>query len=490
MESIKLKSLFQQLPVQFRGVKEARITGICSDSRIVAPGNLFIAKQGSSYDGNQYISEAIQAGAAAVLTPLYNPFYQIPQLIHPNPAEIEASLAALYYRMPSKKLYTCGVTGTNGKTSSTYLIRHLLDFMGIKTGLVGTVETILGDKKIFSNLTTHDVISNQKFLREMLEDQCKAAVLEVSSHGLDQHRVDEIAFDVALFTNLTPDHLDYHGNLESYRKAKRRLFELLEASGKKNKLALANADDPHTAYLLNQMRVPHLLFGTHPQADLRAEAFDMSLKGISFTASYKQEKVRFFSPLIGRFNFYNLLGAIGVGIHRGWSLEEMLSPVAELQTAPGRLEKVELQKESDLHVYVDYAHTEDALHNVLQTLRELASARIITVFGAGGHRDKGRRKGLAKAAEKFSDLCMITSDNPRGEEPEEICREILDGFSSREGVRVEIDREKAIREAIAFAKQGDIVLIAGKGHEKTQIFAHRTIYFDDREVAMNALENR
>lgn len=483
---MKLKTLIQGLDCQVRGAKETSINGLSSDSRKTAPGNLFIAKKGRGCDGAEFISQAVENGAAAVLTELYNPFVRAVQIIHPDPASIEPLLADRFYRSPSKELFLFGVTGTNGKTTTTYLVKHLLDRISKPCGLVGTVETILQTKRSFSTLTTHDLIFNQKLLREMVDDGCKAAALEVSSHGLDQGRVAGMEFDAALFTNLTPDHLDYHKNMEEYLLAKRRLFELLDKSKKKKKIAIANADDLNTVRLLEEIRSPCLLFGIEKEGNLRAKEIEFFASETRFTVYYRKEKQIFSTPLIGRFNVYNLLGAIALGAHLGCSLQEMASIFADFPGVPGRLERV--KSRTGKHVFIDYAHTGDALENVLSTLKEIGKGKIITVFGAGGGRDPGRRSGLAKAAEKLSDLCIITTDNPRNEDPEEICRQILAAIQEPSRVRVEGDRKKAIEMAISKASRGDIVLIAGKGHEKVQIFAHRTVPFDDAAIALASLE--
>jgi UDP-N-acetylmuramoyl-L-alanyl-D-glutamate--2,6-diaminopimelate ligase len=482
---MKLKKLIQGFPLEVKGSKEIENSGLCTDSRRTAPGNLFIAKKGDSFDGNEYIAQAIDCGASAILTQFYNPFVKVPQLIHPDPQNLEAQLATRYYSSPSSELFVVGVTGTNGKTTTTYLVRHLLNALKKPSGLIGTIETILGRRRSFSSLTTHDVISNHKLLREMLEEGCQAAVLEVSSHGLDQGRVGEVQFDAVIFTNLTPDHLDYHADEKAYALAKKQLFQLLDQSSKPSKLAIANADDPWHLFLLDCCLSPQLLYGLGEKADLRAEAIELSPGGSRFTASYKGEKQTFKTSLIGRFNIYNLLGAIAVGLHCGHTLKEMAPIFSKVQSAPGRLERVE--NSTGKHVFVDYAHTSDALQNVLETLRETAKGKIITVFGAGGNRDPGRRPGLAKAAESLSDLCIITSDNPRQEDPQEICRQILAAFKAPDTVRVEIDRKRAIELAIGQAQPNDIVLIAGKGHERMQIFSHQTVPFDDREVALSFL---
>lgn len=477
---MKLKKLIQGLPVECRGSKEIEISGLCSDSRRAAPSNLFIAKKGTTFDGSEFIDQAIDSGCSALLCPFYNPFIKLTQIIHPRPQEIEAELAARFYREPSRELFLFGVTGTNGKTTTTYLVKHLLDAIGVPCGLMGTVETILGRKRSFSTLTTHDAVENQKVLREMCDEGCKAAALEISSHGLEQGRVREIQLDAALFTNLTEDHLDYHQTIEAYARSKKKLFELLDASEKPKRIAIANADDPWTPYLFDGCKSPRILFGLGDQADLRVESIVLSPSGTKFSVRYKEQIEIFFTPLLGRFNVYNLLGAVVVGLHLGLELGEIASHFKKVRSAPGRLQRMESC--SGKQVIIDYAHTADALKNTLETLRELAKGKIITVFGAGGGRDPGRRSGLARAAEALSDLCIITSDNPRNEDPNEICRQILAAFQKPERAQVEVDRKKAIEAAIDQAKPGDLVLVAGKGHEKVQIFSNQTLPFDDSEV--------
>lgn len=484
--AMMLRELIKDLPIEVKGSKSVRIQGLVFDSRICFPGALFIAKRGSSFDGTLFISQAIAAGASVILTDLYDPFLKgVVQLIHPHPEEVEAILAARFYRAPSKELFVFGVTGTNGKTTTATLVKHLLDSLGRSCGLITTVETVAGERRFKSTLTTHDVIFNQKMLREMRDKGNRAASIEVSSHGLVQGRVKEIDFDVCLFTNLTPDHLDYHKDMEEYAAAKGLLFELLEKSGKEKKCAIANGDDPISQQILIKYRGPRILFGFSEKNELYADALQFAPSGTEFTVHARGASVRFSVPLIGRVNVYNLLGAIAVGLHLGSSLKEMAEIFSRARSAPGRLDRV--PNERGMNLFVDHAHTEDALDAALKTLRSIAKGRVIVVFGAGGGRDKGRRQGLARAAERGADLAIVTTDNPRQEDPEEICRQILSGFASRSQVRVELDRRKAIELAIQAANPDDLVLIAGKGHETTQIFARETISFDDRAVALELL---
>ncbi len=456
---MKLKALLRGLDVEVKGSREIDLTGVTSDSRTLGPGNLFIAKRGQTHDGTQFIPQAIEAGAAAVATDMYDPFLDKPQIIHPDVGSLEAQLAARYYGRPSKELFVVGVTGTKGKTTTSYLIRHFLD--GKQAGLIGTVETIVGRNRFSSTHTTHDVATNQKWLREMVANGCQAAVLEVSSHGLAQGRLDEIEFNLAVFTNLYPDHLDYHRTMEEYARAKKRLFE-------RAKNAVLNADSEWASYMGTG-----LTFGIE-QGELRAEEIAMGADGTEFTI----RGVKFVSPLIGRFNVYNVLGAVAAALQTGATLEQLRDRLLSFPGVPARLERVG-------NVFIDFAHTGEALENVLKTLREIGKGRVIAVFGCGGNRDPGRRTGMARAADQWADISIVTSDNPRQEDPNEIARQIIAGF--QKPPFVELDRKKAIQWAISLARPEDLVLIAGKGHEKVQIFASHQVPFDDVAVAKEAL---
>lgn len=459
---MKLKTLIRGLPVQVKGSKELEVNGISSDSRTVAPGNLFVARKGASFDGNQFIPQAVSAGAAAIVTDIFDPFLDLPQIIHPFPGAILAKLAACYYGEPSKELFVVGVTGTKGKTTTTYLIKHLYDELGFLSGLIGTIETIIAEARLVSSLTTPDVSSNHKWLKEMLQKGCKSAILEVSSHALDQGRVDEIDFDLAIFTNLYPDHLDYHQTIEEYAAAKRKLFE-------RAKQGIFNADSPWS-----ESMGKGFTFGIE-KGDLRAEDIALTPDG----AEFKIEGCRFHLPLIGRFNIYNALGAIAAGLQRGASLEKMSDSFARFGSVPARLERIG-------NVLIDFAHTGEALENVLQALKEIAKGRVIVVFGCGGNRDPQRRVRMAQAADSFADVSIVTNDNPRKEDPEEIAKQIVGAF--RKAPLVELDRKKAIEKAISMAEENDLVLIAGKGHERVQIFAHQTLPFDDAAIVKEILQ--
>lgn len=479
MESVKLKQLVSRIPdLKIKGSKEVEITGLSADSKTVAPGNLFIAKKGAVRDGAEFIPQAVLAGAVAILAPFYDPFLKVTQLIHEKPEKLEAKLAARYYQEPSKELWIAGITGTKGKTTTSYLIHHLLNSLKRTAGLVGTVETIVGAKRFPSAFTTHDVIRNQKLLREMIAAGEKAAVLEVSSHGLDQGRVEEIDFDLAIFTNLYPDHLDYHKTIEEYAAAKKKLFSQARAR-------IFNADSSYTPYMKGDL--DGMTYGVGGEADLRA--FDIDLSGkTSFQVEYCGKRERFSTSLMGRFNIYNLLASISAGLHLGADLPTLAAIFSETPHIPGRLQQVE--NTLGFRVFVDFAHSGESLENVLSTLREIAKKRLIVVFGCGGGRDPARREGMAAAAEKWADLAVVTTDNSRHEDPNEITRQILSAFNNREKAILELDRKKAIEISIELAKEGDIVLIAGKGHERVQIFGSQSVPFDDCLIAKEALQNR
>ncbi|MCC6128049.1 MAG: UDP-N-acetylmuramoyl-L-alanyl-D-glutamate--2,6-diaminopimelate ligase [Chlamydiae bacterium] len=479
---MKLRQLIRDLRLSIKGRLEIDISGLSNHSKRAAPGNVFIAKKGARLDGSSFIQEAVLAGASAVVSDLYDPFLSVTQIIHPNPASLEPLLAARFYGHPSSDLFVCGVTGTKGKTTTTYLIKQLLDTLGFSAGLIGSVETCAGAHRFFSTLTTHDAIFNQKWLREMQIAKCKAASLEVSSHGLMQDRVKGIDLDAAIFTNLSRDHLDYHETIEAYAKAKKQLFSQLDESGKKKKRALFNADSPWSAFMQSGLRTPFWTFGCDASADIRASDCVFSQTQMQCKVHFQGKSILFTAPLMGAFNLHNLIAAIGASLHAGFSLEDLESAARSLKGAPGRLEKVGSQ------VFVDYAHTGDSLDHALRALKALHPRQLWVVFGCGGDRDPNRRWEMAKAAEAQADRIIITSDNPRSEPPEEIARQILSGFRSTKNVQVELDRREAILCAIRQLKEGDLLLIAGKGHEKTQVFAHQTVPFDDVEIAREGLD--
>ena len=487
---MKLKKILKDISgYTMKGSKEVEITGISANSKVVAPGNLYVAKKGFTNDGARFIPEAVSAGAVAVMTDIYDPFlHNVVQILHPNVAALEPVLAANYYQSPDQDLLLVGITGTNGKTTTSYLIKHLLDHIGLSSGLIGTIETIIGNKSFASNRTTPEVLSNFKSLHDMRASQNKAVTMEVTSHALDQGRVAMLEFDIAIFTNLTLDHLDYHKTFDNYAAAKAKFFSSLSKNSKKPfpKMAIVNQDSPWTQRMVQDCKVPCLRYGISSPADLTASDIVLSEKGLSFNVCYKGKVYPFSCSLVGRFNVYNCLAAICVGITLQIPIEKVLDIMQNFSQVPGRLERVVNKK--GLSIYVDYAHSDDALENVLTTLREFTKGRLITVFGCGGNRDTLKRPLMGSIAEKLSDVAIVTSDNPRNENPEQIISDILQGFKDPSRVTVEPNRLEAIKKAVQMAKREDVVLIAGKGHETYQIFSNQTISFDDRKVAKDACE--
>lgn len=493
---MKLKKLLKELPgIQVKGSKDLDITGICSNSKLAAPGNLFIARKGMAEDGARYIPEAIAAGAVAIVTDLFDPLLDksITQILHPHVSELESLIAAHYYQFASNEMLMVGITGTNGKTTTSFLVKHLLDTFHGPCGLLGTIEYIIGQHRYQATRTTPDAVSTQKLLREMALHGCKSAVMEVTSHALDQHRVDCIDFDVAVFTNLTRDHLDYHHTMDAYRLAKNKLFRSLDPTKQKKehpypKLAIINADSPSHQKIVEGCRTDILTYAIEADADLRMESYELSPSGTKMVVNFQGKRAEMIWPLVGRFNAYNGLAAIAVGLSRHLPLEKIVKVLETAPFVPGRLQMV--PNPLGLKIYVDFAHSDDALLNVLECLQEFTKGRIFTVFGCGGNRDPTKRPKMAQVCQKHADFSIVTSDNPRDEDPLEIIKQIVAGFSVKDRYMVEPDRYAAIEKAIGLATPDDMILIAGKGHETYQIFAHKTVDFDDRKVALEICQKK
>ncbi len=483
---MKLKKILKDIPdLQIKGSKEIEISGICAHSKLVSPGNLFIAKKGRTVEGSRYIPEAIEGGAIAILTDMYDPsIKEVTQLIHPDIESIEGLISAQFNQFPSENLFMVGITGTNGKTTTSYLIKHLLERFRGPCGLIGTIEYIIGTHSYQATHTTPDVARNHRLLREIVNEGCQSAVMEVTSHGLDQGRVKHIDFDVAIYTNLSPEHLDYHKTMENYGRAKNILFRTLSKDNKKKKFpkaAIINADDPYSSLVVEGCTNPILTYGIEKQSDLQASDIKLTQLGTTFILNYKGQKIPCKVPLVGRYNVYNVLATIACGLTQGFPIEGILDTLTTFKRVPGRLEPV--PNDLGLNLYVDFAHTPDALLNVLNCLNEFKKGKIITLFGCGGDRDALKRPKMAEVVEKLSDVVIVTSDNPRSENPETIINEIVKGFHNSDSYIVEQDRRLAICKAIEMATEDDIVLIAGRGHEPYQTFAFHTVEFDDRKVA-------
>lgn len=481
----KLKTLFEGIDVEIKGKKETEISGVCGHSRQVAPGDLFIAEKGDKDDGSLYIEEALKAGAAAVLTDLYNPFINIPQIIHKNPKGIKSIIAKRFYQDPSNDLYLVGITGTNGKTTTSYLVQHLLQ-KDQDCGLIGTIETLIKSSRYPSSLTTPDVLILNKALFEMRKKECRSCVMEVSSHALAQGRVDGVTFDAAIFTNLSQDHLDYHGSMEEYALCKAKLFQKLSHDvSKKDRVAILNEDDPYFSIMSNSFEGKKITYGLSASSDVFAKNIEFLPHETRCEIVCFGQSIKIIYPLIGKFNLYNVLAATALAFHKGQKLEEIGVKIESFPQIKGRMQSIKTAKE--LSIIIDFAHTEKALENVLMTLREFTKKKIILVIGCGGDRDKDKRGKIGQVASMFADHVIFTSDNPRSEDPKMIIQQMLDGASNKKNIEIHIDRKEAIFKAISLAQVDDVVLIAGKGHEMTQTLKDKTVPFSDEKVVIELI---
>jgi len=488
---MQLKEISRAIgPLRVEGSLEREITGITCDSRQVMPGMVFVAVPGSHVDGHDFIPNAIDRGAAAVVCER-NGFIS-PRATKLKVADVRQALAraaAAYYGYPARRLKVIGVTGTNGKTTVAFLVRHLLEATGTKTGLIGTIRYEIGDRVVPAQRTTPEALDLQRFMAHMVNAGCRACVMEVSSHALEQHRVGEIEFDVSVFTNLTQDHLDYHGDMETYFTAKQKLFAPA-AHGEKRGSQVINIDDSYGARLWREGQAEvRLSYGLNERASVRATRIQLLRDRTRFRVETPRGDVACVLPLIGRHNIYNALAAIGTALALEAPLEALPAALAAMPPVPGRLESVAAGQPFGL--YVDYAHTDDALQNVLTTLREMTRGRLLLVFGCGGNRDAGKRPKMGAVAARLADYTVITSDNPRREDPATIARQIEEGYRGVrcDGYAVQLDRRRAIADILAQAGPEDTVLIAGKGHETYQEFESTVVPFDDRVHAAEALEN-
>lgn len=473
------------------GDQDTPIRGIAYDSRRVQPGFLFVAVEGRQTDGHRYIEQAVAAGAAAVVV-------QKAVAVPPPAAWVRVSdsrlalglLAARFYDFPAEKLKMIGVTGTNGKTTTTHLISAVYRAAGMKTGLIGTINNRIGERVLPVEHTTPESLDLQRLLAEMVAEKVSVAVMEVSSHALALHRVAGCSFDAGVFTNITRDHLDFHRNFEDYLEAKSLLFRSLGASGDRRPgVAVVNADDPRARSIIAATGAQVVTYAVNNRADVRAEDIRITPRGVSFAVCSPWGGRRVALKLTGLFNVYNALAAVATGGAMGLPLELIVGALQEVPGVRGRFELVD--RGQDFTVVVDYAHTPDGLENVLQTARQITAGRLITVFGCGGDRDRTKRPIMGEIAGRLSDLPVLTSDNPRTEDPLKIIAEVEEGLVrvlERDRYLVVPDRREAIFRAVAAAGKGDTVLIAGKGHEDYQIIGTQKYPFDDREEAQRALD--
>ena len=480
------------------------VTGIAYDSRRVERGHVFVALKGQHTDGVAFARQAIERGALAIVSEQEAPDgFAAPWVIVADARLALALLAAAFYRHPSRDMQVVGITGTNGKTTTAYLIASIFDAAAIRCGILGTVAYRVGDELREATRTTPEAPEVQGLLREMVDRGCGACAMEVSSHALSLRRVDGMTFAAGVFTNLTRDHLDFHEGMEAYFQAKRRLFQMLPRDAP----SVINVDDPRGASLTDSGGRP-VTYGINRPADITPGPLSFSLEGLAFDVRTPRGTLRVRSKLVGRPNVYNILAAVSTATALGLPFDAIEDGVEALDGVPGRFE-VASSARDEVTVVVDYAHTDDALRNLLETARPLARGRVITVFGAGGDRDRTKRPLMGAVAERLSDLVVITSDNPRSEDPERIIEEIQRGItpdtrrpSTRAGperapgrdaaqrILAIADRRDAIAKAIELARAGDLVLIAGKGHEKYQVIGDRVLPFDDVAVAREALARR
>ncbi|MDE1160957.1 MAG: UDP-N-acetylmuramoyl-L-alanyl-D-glutamate--2,6-diaminopimelate ligase [Acidobacteriaceae bacterium] len=487
-------------PLAFGGA-DVNVTGVQYDSRRVGAGDLFVAMRGGTVDGNQFIAKARELGAVAVLTDSREMFdvlgqqdFPVALVEHGRRALAEAS-AALFGH-PERVLKVSAVTGTNGKTTTAFLLAQLLEAVGRKLLLLGTVETRIAGQVLESKHTTPEARDLYALFAEAVKAGCTEVVMEMSSHALDQERVWGVPVDVAMFTNLTQDHLDYHGSMKEYARAKAKLFH--GVGGGAPRVAVIHDDAEFAGLMMDAYDGEEFVvrYGTTESANHRAEKIALAAGRTEFAFVTPEKTVQVVSPLTGMVNVENLMAAMCAALARGLSLEQVVEAAAKLKAAPGRFEVVPGSEAAGFTVVVDYAHTEDALANLLRLAHDLVAprgGRVITLFGCGGDRDRTKRPKMGRVAAAASDFVVLTSDNPRSEEPMEILDEVMSGVREAVGqfageFVVEEDRRAAIEIAIRAAKPGDIVLLAGKGHEKTQTFADRTVEFDDVAEAAKVLK--
>ena len=482
---------------------EVPCRGVAYDSRCVETGWVFVALRGLKTDGADFAHQAIEAGAAAVIAE-HEPGPaqcagsaafkttarpEVPWIVVQDPRLALARLSAEFFGHPSRELSVVGITGTNGKTTTGYLVGSIFEAAGTRCGVLGTVTYRIGAQEFGATRTTPEAPELHGMMRQMVKAGCGACVMEVSSHALALRRADGVRFAAAVFTNLTRDHLDFHADMEGYFAAKRRLFEMLPADAP----AAINTDDPRGAAIVELTRRP-VTYALNRTADVTPGSLSLSFEGLEFDARTPRGTVHVRSPLVGRPNVYNILAAVSITSTLGLPLEAIERGLSQLRGVPGRFERVS-SPEDDVTVVVDYAHTDDALRNLLETARPLAARRLITVFGAGGDRDRAKRPLMGMVAARLSDVVVITSDNPRIEDPSRIIDEVNLGAQPEarqwgSKVLTIVDRRDAILHAVGLAEPGDVVLVAGKGHEKYQEIEGESLPFDDVAVAREALEAR
>lgn len=457
------------------------IRSIEYDSRKVQQGSMFCCIVGQLFDGHTFAEAAVEQGAVALLVERELPL-PVPQVVVKNARKSMAEMAAAFYGYPQREIQVLGVTGTNGKTTTTYMVKAIAEQAGKKVGIIGTIRNMIGSESLHTDRTTPESVDLFRLLRTMADARVDLVVMEVSSHALEQFRVHGIKFDVALFTNLTQDHLDYHKTFENYLQAKKILFQ-------NAKKAVVNVDDPYADRIMSGLSIPITTFGVRDRADIAASDIDITTRGVQFDLHTPCGDVRMNLPIPGLFSVFNAMGAVGMAQAIGIRLPAIKQGLESMTSVSGRLEAV--GSHLPYSIFVDYAHTPDALENVLKTVCDFAKKRVICVFGCGGDRDRAKRPIMGEIAGRYSDLAIITSDNPRNEDPMAIIETIEEGVK-RSGAKYVVieNRRQAIAHAISVAEPDDVILIAGKGHENYQEINGTRYHFDDKETVKELLEER
>jgi len=481
---LNLKELLKALPtLDVSGTPNLIIKKIEYDSRRVNRGDLFVALEGHSEDGHQYVPSAIKNGAVAVVVQEDGDYRAKVKIIVPNTREALALLANRFYDFPSRRMKVVGITGTNGKTTITYLVRSILMHDRKKVGLIGTIAYWIGDQKINAKNTTPESLDLQRMFSRMLEEKIIAVVMEVSSHALTMYRVDGTEFDVAVFTNLNHEHLDYHHTMEAYREAKGRLFKKIK---KDRGVAVINMDDPNWRYFYDQVETKCLTYSlVDPKADFYTKSYICTPEGTLIQIATPAGEIRLDFPLIGEMNVYNALASVAVGFALKIDPPVIKSGLEAMEGVPGRMERIKAGQ--DFNIWIDYGHTPHAFKILLRTARQMTKGNLFFLFGCGGDRDQGKRPLMGEMASQYADRIFLTEDNPRSEDPKAIIDQIMQGIEDKRKVEIIIDRKEGIRRALELAKPGDTLILAGKGHEDYQIIGDKKIHFSDKETVLELL---
>jgi UDP-N-acetylmuramoyl-L-alanyl-D-glutamate--2,6-diaminopimelate ligase len=478
-----LKEILEALPSKkIFGQTDFDIKKIEYDSHKIKKDDLFVAIPGFKEDGHEYINAALEKGAIAVVVQRDGDYKVKIKILVPDSREALALLSSKFFGSPSEKLEVVGITGTNGKTTITYLVKSILEKAGKKVGLVGTIAYLIGEEKVVATKTTPESLDLQQMFCQMLERGTESVVMEVSSHALALKRVVGVDFDVAVFTNLDQEHLDFHKTLSAYKESKGLLFEMLS----NRSYAVINIDDPNWKYFYDKAKTERLTYSLCDQkADFYAKGFSVDLKGSQIDLVTPKGRVRMNLKLLGESNIYNALASAAVGVALKMDLETIKSGLESVEGIPGRMEKI--QAGQDFNILIDYAHTPGALERLLKTVRSFTQGDLLVLFGCGGDRDQIKRSQMGKLASLLADRVFLTEDNPRSEKPEKIIDQIMQGVKNKEKVEIIIDRKEGIRKALRIAKKGDSLVLAGKGHEDYQIKKERKFHFSDKETVLELL---